>query len=957
MRSLIFFVAFLLASQTSWALQIGEDWENILREQLNSALGNDEFSIESLEVSVAKKELSGIGTFFDKPGVEFIVNYEGESEIGSFTAIMPENAKVSVTNGDLKELGSKKMQAMVPKAISKALYLEAFQIHFSKADKSVERFDLTFNALKNWELLSSASIALEQIKVNFLVHNPTNSKKRKLEGQLKGFTQIAGKQLDLTAKLVENKESLQLSGETSGLEFSGSMQSILGKKSLRGIDLPNNILSLNLKNALFTIAPYQDWLTIAAGSNFGNVEAWIAKSEKKKKETEYVVTISPPKGFKLSQINSKLKSLDAVDLSGQKIVISSADKDKKESSKIPSLSDAKAAIKKGCSLVASIDLTKLKIDHLIGLKNLIVSSPISSHLQHMSLEGAIDKDIAFGESAKLKQVIFRLKPAPSNFAISLLGQMDAQVDDDLLGFKGGVELVLSDQTFNFLALMDGDWNDPLGAKGLRVSDLGIQMGASFTTAPVLLPNIALKGDLKIGSFSANSTVAFDTRNPTKCMLAASFNELNVWDMVKVLTSKQIEKAIPRPMRNTLEDVSFKDVELEVVPVAIQVLEKNYDPGFRAGGKMDVVGFKAEGLFDIDYTSGMLAHGSTDPIDLKIFKLKGANGHERPSLLIDLKKGNTPKFAINGLVGLLGVEGETDIHIIDNGFQFMVGGKIFHLFQGDITAKGKDISRAGDMGIEVKFKNDFFKFLQEDVSSFVENTSQAGVSKLQGAYNNLKAAEEVVRGWDTKIKAKKEEVKKKQAKHRAAFEAAQKKVNAAKAEVNKINKDIQKTKDLAATKTAVKDLPERTYLEGKIKTLQTARLGALGVLEAANLGLEGLKWVNKSPDLDPGVIALKGKKELALKGVQGAQLAIKGVEKGLGAGGAAVSWLLEHGTKGILDIQSAKFAGNLGVISGGAVELELKVAWLGKTQNIRVAFDFNDMVKSVANVGKELLKLG
>ena len=192
------------------------------------------------------------------------------------------------------------------------------------------------------------------------------------------------------------------------------------------------------------------------------------------------------------------------------------------------------------------------------------------------------------------------------------------------------------------------------------------------------------------------------------MLAASFNELNVWDMVKVLTSKQIEKAIPRPMRNTLEDISFKDVELEVVPVAIQVLEKNYDPGFRAGGKMDVVGFKAEGLFDIDYTSGMLAHGSTDPIDLKIFKLKGANGHERPSLLIDLRKGNTPKFAINGLVSLLGVEGETDIHIIDNGFQFMVGGKIFHLFQGDITAKGKDISRAGDMGIEVKFKNGFLQ---------------------------------------------------------------------------------------------------------------------------------------------------------------------------------------------------------------------------------------------------------
>jgi hypothetical protein len=957
MKKLSFFLIWFLCFHlpVAQATITPGQWEAILVEHLNDLLGSESFSIESLNASVGDRQLEGKGTFFGYSDIEFSVQYEGEGEIGFFEAKMPSNAKVEMSNKSLKNLAGQKLEDLIPNAIRKGVYLEKFNFQVSKKEKKVEQFHLWFNALRNWELFSTTNIELEQIKIDIQIDHPTQKAKRKTHGILIGKTTLAGKTLDLSADLTNKKEELELSGRTAKLEFSSSLQAIVGKSNLKGVSIPDNIISLDLKDALFTVAPYQDWISLVADSNFGQVDLWAKKGAKKKK-TSYLITIQPPEGFKLSQINKNLKALDRIDLSGQKIVISSEEKSKKETSKIPSLAQASAAVKKGCNMVANIDLKKLKVDHLIGLKNLVVSSPLSDKIQHMALEGAIDKDISFGETAKLKQVIFRLKPAPSDFAISLLGQMDTQVQQDLLAFKGGVELVLADQTFNFLAMMDGDWNDPFGAKGLRVSDLGLQMGASFTTAPLLLPNIALAGNVKIGKFRGNAAIAFDTRNPTNCLLDVGFNEVILWDVVELLSSKQVSRSIPKEMKNTLREIIFTDVEMKAVPKSMEVLGRYYDAGFRAGGKMDVVGFKAEGLFDISFSSGFLASGSVDPIDLKIFKLKGANGRERPGLDIDLRKDYDKKFIINGEVGLLGVSGMTDIHIIDNGFQFMVGGKIFHLFAGNITASGTDMQRAGDMKVEVELENNFFEFLQKDVAGFVENATEGGVSKLRGIHADLAAAERAVQGWNKEIEKKRKEVSAKQAKHRKAFEAAQAAVNKEKTKVNKIKKDINANKKLAATKTKITQAHERAYLEGKIKTLEGKRLLALGALEAANLGLEGLKWVNKDPDLDPGVIALKGKKEMALKSVQGFRLLLKTTANGLEYGGGAATWILEKGTKGIVDIQEARFAGQLGTISGGAVELELKVAWMNKTQNLKVAFDFNNMVESAANVGKALLQL-
>ncbi|MFK8005012.1 MAG: hypothetical protein AB8H03_01520, partial [Saprospiraceae bacterium] len=528
---LITTVICLLFLQTVFATQVDFNWEETLRVQLNKTIGSENFSFEKLNVTTSEKKISGVGTFFKKSGVGFTVSYDSDNSIGFFEATMPSNSKLSVTNSDLVKLAGQKLEDIIPSAIKKGIYVEKFNFYFSKekkaggkkneTEKKIKQFNLVFNALKSWEIFSSANVELEQIKVNFQIDYPKEKDRRKSFVNLTGMTKIFGKTLDITAKLNNKKEELQLIAQTEQLELKGTLQSLVGKKNIKGFDIPDNLINLQLNEATLTIAPYQDWMTLASTSNFGNVEVFLQqKKVKRKKKTSYLITITPPKDFKISKIHNGLKALDAIDLSGQKIVISSEEKSKKETSKIPSMAQMSTAIKKGCSMVAKLDLTKLKVDHLIGVKNLIVSSPLTSKLDHINLDANLDTDISLGNSSKLTGVIFRLKPSPKNFAISLLGIMDTQVDDDLLKFKGGIELVLTDQTMNFLAMMKGDWHDPLGAKGLRVSDVGVQMGASFTTAPAILPNVALAGKIKIGSFEGNAAVAFDTRNPSKCMLSA-----------------------------------------------------------------------------------------------------------------------------------------------------------------------------------------------------------------------------------------------------------------------------------------------------------------------------------------------------------------------------------------------------------------------------------------------------
>lgn len=938
---------------------IEDDYEEMLRVHLNDLLGSKSFSFQTVEVQAADKSVSGTGTFFGTADVGFALQYDGDNKLGLFEATMPSNAKVQVSNKALQKLAGQKLQKLLPTALAKGVYLEKFSFTANKETKKIDNLNLWFNCLRNWELLEGTSFSLEQVKVNFSVDHPTEKTKRNLTGILTGITQLDSKPLSLSGKISGQKENLQLSADTEGLQLKSTLQSLAGKAGIRGIKMPSSVINLSLNDGLFTVAPYQKWATLDANSNLGKTAIFVSKnmgkSKREKKKIQYLVKITTPADFKLSKLNPKLKVLDKLPLGGQTIVLSSAEKSKKETANIPSLAQLQSGIQRGCNYVAKLDLSKISLDKLIGIKNIVVNSALSDKLHDVVLESALDMDMSIGNSNKLKNVLFRLQPSPQNFAISLLGVMDAQINDDKLEFKGGVELVLSDQTLNFLAMMKGDWRNPLGTRGLVMSNVAMQMGASFTTAPVLLPNVALTGELKIGSFKGAAALAFDTRNPAKSMIAASFNKIELDDLFKIVVDKKTQQKIPKGIQEALAKVFFQDMELQVVPQAIQVVDVKYDPGFRAAGKVSILGVSGEGRVEIDYTNGILLQGAVDPINIGPFKLSGAGRNARPGLLADLRLGKTPKIALNGKVSLLGLSAHTDVNILANGFRFKVGGKVFNAFQGDITASGQALSQGGNMYLKVKMKTDIWNFLDEKLTGFIEEGTSNAIRKISEKQEKIKVAEKKVEGWNKVIHQLREEVKKEQAADRAKYQKAYDDVERQQAKVNGLNKKINALKQEIKSKNKITEAHKIIALQAKLKPLQIAKGTAWTALEGYQLVLKGLKKGNSNPDLNPKVISAKSSRATALGGLKAARGSLEALKFTLGVTGKTASFILDRGTDALIKIHAVEFEGKLDVVKGGAVSLDLDIEWMGKRKDMDMRFNFHNPLSTLKDFADRLMK--
>jgi len=946
---LIFTIGLLLGSNLLFANSpTNAEWKETLRLELNKLLGED-FSIESIDVNSSEKQLSGIGTFFKKPNIGFEVAYDSFNKIASFSANFPIDSKIDFNNKEMNNMLSQKLIDFVPNAIGNAVSLKNFGFSVSKENKKIELLQLGFRCLQNWELLQSSNLSLNQMNIDFDIYHPTEKEKRDYKGFLTGFTDIGNLPVKLTAELTKQKEELEFSGAIGDLGLQTSLQSICGTNSIKGISVPSSIINLNLKDATIKSAPYKKWVQIVANSTLGFVDVWVQKNkDSKNKKLDYVVTIAPPENFKLSKLNNKLSPLDVVDLSGQKIVLTSEKKDKKETSKIPSLAQIKSGISKGCNYVAALDVTKLKLEHILKVKTLVVNSPLTSKLDGIVLQAPIETDLEFSETTKLSQVLFKLQPSPNDFQVSLAGILDTKIGSDLLEFKGGVELVINTQTMNFMALMNGDWNKPLGVKGLTMSDVGLQLGASMAGG---LPNMALQGEIKIGPQTGKAALAFDSRDPSKSMMSVGFNKLGVMDIMNQIIDPKVTKKLPNAIIKTLEDIYLENLSMEVVPKALEVLDKKYAAGFRMNGAINVMNVKGIAEMDLDYTKGIYVNGSVDPISLAGFKMKGANGKERPSLTIDLQKGNKAKIILNGMVDVMGVQAITDVEVLPNGFKFMLGGKIFNIFNGDITVSAGDLKKAENLYLKVNMENDLLGFIDREATKFIQETTKGAVQKLTKAQNSLTSAQNHVKKLDKDIKEMRKIVEKDQAKDRAKIDAAKSKLTTAQNHVNKLNRTI---KDLKNKIKRTRNPWEKTKLYTSLKSVEASKLTATGVLKAAQLAMNGLKGLNVNPDLDVRVASLLTTKHGALITLESAKVTLEGLKFTLGVTGDVATYAIDKGTDAMINIRKANFEGKLNGLSGGFVNLNTDLEWLGNKKNVSFKFDFNDAANSVKNLVKQLM---
>jgi hypothetical protein len=928
-------------------------WKDILEEQLSALLDKRYFSIDEVQTDIENQRLSGTGTFFSVSGLRFTAAYSAPGELADFQVTFPDQTKVGIQDKSFQQLAGFTLADLLPTDLSKAVYLQQLGFTVSKAEQRIGEVSLLFHSPLNWQLLPGGGLELKDLHYTFLIRQPTNKSQRSVRATLSGQTRMGSLPVTMTADLDRKKENLSLSGQLKNIGLKESLQALVGQNEISGISVPDAVINLQLQNGLLSVQPYLETAAISAGSNLGQIDGHFQKTDQKDKKLNYVVTITPPADFKLSRLNDKLKGLDFVDLSGQKIVLTSEDKDKEESAEIPSLSQLKAGIKRGCNLVAKLDLTQLKLEHLLKAKELVVSSPLSEQLDGVVLESELDAGLSLGANNQFDKVLFRLQPSPHDFAIALLGVMRSQVSRDELLFKGGMEIAMATQTLNFSSVMEGNWNDPLGAQGLVMSNVGMQVGGSFGGAAIL-PNLALRGELKIGRFTGNAAFAFDTRDPGKSMLSAEIDQLLVGELMQAVVDKKVMRAIPTKLQEVINSIRFNNVHLEFVPQPLTVLERSYDPGFRAGGNVDIMGINGFGLMEIDYSNGILAQGEVDPIDLgAAFKLTGAGGNSRPGFVIDLRMGKNPKVALNGLVSVMGLQAETEVEVLPNGFRFDLGGKIFNIFDGKVMVSAADMERLGSMEARVQMRQDLFSYIDTEVVKFVENQVGNAVKKLTEGQQKISQAQAKVSELDGLIKQQREVVRKEQSAKRAKYDKAKKDVTNAQKKVNGLESEIAKLKKELAGKKKW-EVVDKTALHTRIKSIEAARGVAWLALEGYKKVLDGMKFVNSNPDVDPRVAGLLTSKHTAIGSLELAKGSLEALKITLGATGKVATFVIDKGTDALINVRKADFAGQLGALSGGKVKLNLDLEWMNKPMNLKVDFDFKSPLKMIGSLAKRLM---
>jgi hypothetical protein len=392
-----------------------------------------------------------------------------------------------------------------------------------------------------------------------------------------------------------------------------------------------------------------------------------------------------------------------------------------------------------------------------------------------------------------------------------------------------------------MATMQGKWQDPMGAKGVAIMDVALDLGIAF---PPIRPSIGIAGGLQVGDFIGAAAVKFDTANPGSTMVAIAFNQLYLTDLFDVFCPPPIKKAIPKNIVKTVLNVGFEDVSIYVVPQPTNISELYFEQGISLSGTMFLWGLRVYTSIEIDQTSGLLIQGEVDPIDIAgVVKIKGTAGKPGPSLYLDLRTGATPTIDISGAVEIFGLKSETVLQISDTEFYFMTIGKIYKLFEASLEIRGSDKNNGGSIYVKATMKNDLFAYLREKATKEIQAAANSATNAIAEEQRKLTAAQKEVNKINKNIDDMRDTVKKERERDAKRLQDAQNAVSGAQAEVDSISSEIEKMRN------TVKKERERdtTRLNSARKTVTDAQNKVNSLQNEINSTKSRISQLNKDID--------------------------------------------------------------------------------------------------------------
>jgi len=835
-------------------------------------------------------------------------------------------------------------------------------------------FSLKAASLNTWKIsLGAGGLELRDLNLT-LQRAPAAKGQRATSGSIAGRVTLGGVDMTLACKFPGD---FVLTARLPALRLSPLLQDLCGSEIFREVPIPDSLLALEFSDVAVVAAPQAGTFALSGQSRFGQTEILVKRL--KSGQWGFCVGFVPQASWQFSEISAELSVLDGLNFSNTVLILSSArDRDLTLQSIHAPRQDMEVV--RGVNIFADIDLRGLGADQVLGIEQLTVYAALGAKPADLALEASLDAQIQLGKGVVFGEIMLRLRPAPPNFSLALLGTVTALLDNREMRFTGAMQVGLREALFS--GTMEGLWYDPFKAKGIAVADMALEMGLSF---PPLLPTLGIAGSLKIGSFQGKAAVKVDAAMPSRSMLAVGFNRLYLMDILRSFCDPALVGAIPQSSVDTVLDIGWEGVNIYIVPQQTQIGEMVFEQGITLQGTMMVMGLRAYGYMNIDYLEGILIEAEVDPIDLGVLKIQGAGEKPTASLYLEIRPRQVPVIDIAGAVELLGLRGETQLRLSESGFFFAVSGKLFgSLFSADLEVSGSRFNRGGSFYVKAAMQNELFAYLRKEATAAIQQATSGAVASLSKAQQDLSAKQrEVDKLWND-IDRMRKVVQAERERDRRRLQEAQAAVSTAQAEVNRLQAEIDKAKSTIAYHKKKIAAKKRWYDQSKwyqksyrwaeyaaeaawrgaaitglytaIGTLEAARWTAIGILEAAKLTLRGLEEATKIPiDVDPRVATLLTAWGVATGALEAAKGFLQGVKLTLGAMGDVAQFIVDAGLGGIIDVRAAAFEAYLDTVEGGRVSMAVTLSFMGGApKTLALDFDFGSPARAALSLAQALL---
>jgi Skp family chaperone for outer membrane proteins len=579
------------------------------------------------------------------------------------------------------------------------------------------------------------------------------------------------------------------------------------------------------------------------------------------------------------------------------------------------------------------------------------SVALYAKLPRMPLPQNLPKFINFAKSAQ-GSLFMKLSTA-GDVAIGFSAGIQAKMGDDLLDFATDFSLQASavGVGLGIAGRMDGTWNNPLGLKGLSLTDTLLKVtveadssvgvvisgvstvdGKRYKLQTLANVNVASLGvpkeiifnfeadEIGVQSYLAFADIAFKSvaaNNAVRNRLVAGLPDQNARNAANAMLQQVAGgKSLSQILKvDQLPLVSFKKVKIYLATPGASDPDLQIE-GMGAALKGDMF-FQNRTVAKVDSyvkLTGLKVFGQWNIRDLGPVKIDEA----KVDIAANLSE--PPHFIVRGKVNLFGTVHAANVTFAKEGAVLYFEDRFGELGRYSFTAKsvGRDLLNMTDFTFQGEMANDFNTWFEKRVGNEVQKMFSLQGAELNKVRADLTAAENKVKQLDGEIARAREQARREINKLSSPLDAAQNRLNS-------INREIS---DLENRKSKMSKLnPGRVALSGTIEGLKKSRAVAEKAVAAARATTRVIP-IDAHPDVAPKIAA----REIALVSLRAAKAAVSAAQ-GINNEVSQTAAKLIRGAGGaqVLVTRKAAFSGGLRavVVERRAAKLSLDLIVLGR----------------------------